>query len=388
MIKFITSPQDMRLSDVEEVQYEQILELVTEVSLNLMAVKVEERPDDFLAWCIALHKYVKFGINRDLLDAHLEKPLTKLIKLLSIAISAKQVKTSRITPWPFWVNFIQTEGNNQALSERLRLLKYISSIRLSKLADMSELERLAFAGKHLAAHDPANYDFDVELFNSTRGVKALHDVLVNEPSSLDVALECIPVDGEVAESDYRRFVEAYTNAFSVKPNLFAATRLLSMRRPDIFISLNAAKVDPLCQGFGLVKLNAQDFGRYWVDVIEPIHRQPWFNSSIPSDEFEVELWQNRAVLFDLFFHAEDDLAVTSNFNKLKNKPLSSRATSSRSTSPRAKKTKESATEAVDRILADPELPSYLLDKRSSIIAEVTKGKSPTEVIALIRAIFG
>ncbi|NQZ51654.1 MAG: hypothetical protein HRT95_16225 [Moritella sp.] len=51
MIKFITSPQDMRLSDVETAQYDQIVDYVTEISLNLMAVKVTNRPADFLGWC-------------------------------------------------------------------------------------------------------------------------------------------------------------------------------------------------------------------------------------------------------------------------------------------------------------------------------------------------
>jgi len=396
MIKFITSPQDMRLSDVETAQYDQIVDYVTEISLNLMAVKVTNRPEDFLGWCNELYNYVRYGINMDLLDEKHEKPLQKLLQLLEKSITCRQVKTSRITPWPFLKSFFLEQADRQALAERLRLLNYISTLRISTLADMSDLERLAFAGKHLSAHEPAKFDFDVELFGSTRGAKALHELLQHNPSLVDDALSAIPLEGEVSESDYKEFVKRYTAAFATldkaKAGLFAATRLLAMRRPDVFMVLTAAKVDALCQGFGLVKLNATDFSRYWVDIIEALHRQPWFKSAQPEDATELELWNNRVVLFDLFFFVDKDFAEKSNYLKLKNKPVVVRTSTAGRTRTagviRKKRTKESATEAVDRLLAEPDLPSYLQSKRDSMIAEVEKGKSATEVMQLLRAIFG
>ena len=396
MIKFITSPQDMRLSDVETAQYDQIVDYVTEISLNLMAVKVTNRPADFLGWCNELYNYVRYGINMDLLDEKHEKPLQKLLLLLETSITCRQVKTSRITPWPFLKNFLLDQADRQALAERLRLLNYISSLRISTFADMSDLERLAFAGKHLSAHEPAKFDFDVELFGSTRGAKGLHELLQHTPSLLDDALSAIPLEGEVSEADYKEFVKRYTAAFATldkaKAGLFAATRLLAMRRPDVFMVLTASKVDALCQGLGLVKLKPTDFSRYWVDIIEALHRQPWFKSAQPEDATELELWNNRVVLFDLFFFVDKDFADKSNYLKLKNKPVVVRTSTggrARATGVvRKKRTKESATEVVDRLLAEPDLPAYLQSKRDSMIAEVEKGKSATEVVQLLRAIFG
>ena len=396
MIKFITSPQDMRLSDVETAQYDQIVDYVTEIGLNLMAVKVTNRPADFLGWCNELYNYVRYGINMDLLDEKHEKPLQKLLLLLETSITCRQVKTSRITPWPFLKNFLLDQADRQALAERLRLLNYISSLRISTFADMSDLERLAFAGKHLSAHEPAKFDFDVELFGSTRGAKGLHELLQHTPSLLDDALSAIPLEGEVSEADYKEFVTRYTAAFATldkaKAGLFAATRLLAMRRPDVFMVLPASKVDALCQGLGLVKLKPTDFSRYWVDIIEALHRQPWFKSAQPEDATELELWNNRVVLFDLFFFVDKDFADKSNYLKLKNKPMVVRtATGGRARATgvvRKKRTKESATEVVDRLLAEPDLPAYLQSKRASMIAEVEKGKSATEVVQLLRAIFG
>ena len=393
MIKFITSPQDMRLSDVETAQYEQILEYVTEISLNIMAVKVTERSTDFLGWCNELYGYARNGINMDLLDAKQEKPLQKLLQLLEKSISCRQVKTTRITPWPFYKAFMLEQATRQVLPERLRLLSYIDSLRNSNLADMSELERLAFAGKHLSAHEPARFSFDVELFGSTRGAKQFHEQLQYSPTLFDVALAAIPLTGEVTEAHYQAFVLGFCAAFNgldkAKPSLFVATRLLAMRRPDVFVVLTSSKVDALCQGFGLVKLSASDFGAYWGDIIEAIHRQPWYKSAQPEDAVELELWQNRAILFDLFFFVDENFAEKSNYYKLKNKPVTVRSSSTGGTRvTRTKRSKESATEAVDKLLADPELPTYLQSKRDSLITEVEKGKSATEALQLIRAIFG
>ena len=52
-----------------------------------------------------------------------------------------------------------------------------------------------------------------------------------------------------------------------------------MRRPDIFTPVTAASLDiQLCQAFGLVRLNNQDFERYWQDIVMTIHKQPWYLS--------------------------------------------------------------------------------------------------------------
>ncbi len=51
MRKLLSSPVKMPLSESENFIYQNVLKYVPELSLNLMAIKVTERPEDFLSWC-------------------------------------------------------------------------------------------------------------------------------------------------------------------------------------------------------------------------------------------------------------------------------------------------------------------------------------------------
>jgi len=51
MRRLLGAPVKMALSDLDNALYQQILKQATEISLNLMAIKVENRPEDFLSWC-------------------------------------------------------------------------------------------------------------------------------------------------------------------------------------------------------------------------------------------------------------------------------------------------------------------------------------------------
>ena len=167
----------MSLSATEQTIYQSALSFVADLSLNLMAVKVENHPDNFLNWCGELHRICLHDVNRDLLEPSQEKPLKKLQETLSTGVSACQLKLARVIPWPIFVGFVQEASSLQALPERLKLLDYIANIRSNNLADMIEEDRLAFAGKHTSQHDISVYDFDVEWFAGTRGAKTFHQLL-------------------------------------------------------------------------------------------------------------------------------------------------------------------------------------------------------------------
>ena len=109
------------------------------------------------------------------------------------------------------------------------------------------------------------------------------------------------------------------------------------------------------------------------------------------DDFELKVWQNRAILVDLFLFADENTALNSNFikmqNKAKNKALKPNQRSGSSSVGRVR-TKESAEMLVDRALAADSIPEYVRGKRDTIVKEVKNGKSVDHVIGLMRAIFG
>lgn len=388
MKKLLISPSNMALGEQESQIYQNILKQATEISLNLMAVKVENHPEDFLGWCYELLDVAKNRINFELLDDHQLPIVKKLQDMLISAISFLQLKTLRIAPWPMICEFIRQRESELALEEQLKLIEYLAPLRATPLQDMINEDRLAFSGKHAASLDTSVYQFDVEWFASTKSAKGFHQLLADLPGEFDTALAHIPLEGEITQQHYQEFVLAYLMAFShsdEKPTLAPATRLLAMRRPDVFTPLVNSKLDALCQALGIAKLTNRDFERYWQDVVVAINKMPWFATGNAADESEARLLAIKALLPCFFFYADKDTPQSSNYYKLLNKP---KRTSSGSTARTTRRSKESAETLVDRALSDDSIPEHIRAKRDSIIAEVEKGRSVDETISLMRAIFG
>jgi hypothetical protein len=388
MRKLLTLPAQMSLSDAENLTYENALKQATEISLNLMAVKVENHPEDFSGWCHELIDICTNRINFELLEQHQLPFVKKLNDLLVLGVSVSQLKMLKITPWPIMASFIEKNAKLQALDEKLALLSYLKITKQQTLSEMIQEDRLAFAGKHTASHDPSIYKFDVEWFGSTKSAKNFHQLLQNNPELLDKALANIPTEGDVSEQDYQNFVIDYLAAHNVlddvKPTLAPATRLLAMHRPDVFLPLTNSKLDSLCAAFEVPKLNNKDFDRYYKDIIQAMHVMPWYRAKCPETELEQQLWSVRALLPTLFYYVDENTASNSNYLKLLNKPK--RVTKTGTT--RTKRGKESAETLVDRALEADDIAEHIKSKRDSIIAEVVKGRTVAETISLMRMIFG
>ncbi len=395
MRKLLSSPVKMALNESENAIYQSALKHIAEITLNLMAVKVENRPDDFLGWCSELIDVCRNRINMNLLEPAQLPTLKKLEQVLVVGASVSQFKMLRIAPWPIFVGFIQQQAELHGLEERLALLHYIDIIKHKALAEMVELERLAFIGKHTNSHCPTLYNFDVEWFASTKGAKIFQTLIAEQPDRFDEALFHIPETGDVTPKQYQEFVSVYKKIFSdykvdkptgEKAPLAPATRLLAMKRPDQFIALTNAKIDVLCQGLSIAKFNSFDFENYWQDMIGTLRTFAWWHQNEPEDEAELKIWQARAILVDLFIFADEDFALSSNYLRLKDKKLNKSKSTDVST--RRVRTKLTAEELVDQALENDELPEYLQEQRDTLIKQVQKGKTVEQAITLLRAIFG
>ena len=388
MKKLLISPSKMALGEQESQIYQNILKQASELSLNLMAVKVENHPEDFLAWCYELLTASRDRINYDLLEKSQLPILKKLHDQLTSAISFLQLKTLRVAPWPVVNMFVEQHKEVVALDEQLRLINYIANIREQSLKDMIPEDLLTFTGKHTSVLEPSTYNFDVEWFASTKSAKGFHQMLADLPALFDEALAHIPLAGEVTEADYQQFVVSYLHAFNAsdeKPTLAPATRLLAMRRPDVFTPINNTRLDSLCSALGITKLNNRDFERYWQDIVQAIHSMSWFKMANGSTELEQQLAAIKALLPCFFYYADKNTPENSNYIKLLNKPKRS---SSSAGAKKVRRGKESAEILVDRALADDDIPEHIRAKRDSIISEVEKGRGVAETISLMRTIFG
>ncbi len=388
MKKLLISPSKMALAEQESLIYQNILKQATDISLNLMAVKVDNHPEDFLGWCYELLDIVTTRLNFDLLEPSQLPTVKKLQTLLKDAISFLQLKTLRVAPWPVICEYLKHNSDRVLLGEHLALCAHIKQILATPFQELTAEDRLTLTGKHTANHDPAVYRFDVEHFASTKSAKAFHQQVDEQPHAVNEALALIPLTGDVTIEHYQAFVMAYLQLFvgsDDKPTLAPATRLLAMRRPDVFTPLTSSKMDALCSALNIAKLNNRDFERYWQDMVLTIAKLPWFSMAHAQDEQEQQLADIKALLPCLFFYFDEDANEQSNYYKLLHKPK--RSTSNVNTSGR-KRSKESAEQIVDRALAQDDIPQHIRDKRDSIVQEVEKGRSVADTISLMRAIFG
>lgn len=378
----------MTLSEPENALYQNILKQANDISLNLMATKVTERPNNFLDWCRELHRLCSEELNLELLEPEQLSVLKKLQDLLETGISVGQLKTLRIAPWPVFFDFVKQQETIHALDERLALLDYTQSIQSLEFSDFIDEDLFTLIGKHTAKHDISVYKFDVEYFSSCKGAKVFIQLLQQFPTEFEAALNEIPLTGEVTKEEYTAFSNAFQAIFQTHENtkapLAPATRLLALRRPDQFVALTNAKIDLLSQGLSFAKFNSRDFAGYWDELIESVRACAWWKGSEPEDETEQRIWHARAILIDVFFFAAKDFAAKSNYLKLLNKPRKVGGKAST----RKPRSKESIEVIVDKALESDDMPDYIKNNRDSIISQVTTGKSVDQVISLMRSIFG
>ncbi|MEX2387726.1 MAG: hypothetical protein WD534_07600 [Phycisphaeraceae bacterium] len=78
----------------------------------------------------------------------------------------------------------------------------------------------------------------------------------------------------------------------------AASRLLCVKRPDLFLPANAASFEGIALAFGVWP---DRIDRY-LQIIERIWSFPWFVAREPDDEKEKRVWRARVALLDAMFY--------------------------------------------------------------------------------------
>ena len=136
-------------------------------------------------------------------------------------------------------------------------------------------------------------------FGNMQGDGIFHSALNNNNAYFSSALDHIPISGMVEKYHYKEFIRDFKCAFSDdKMRLSAATRLLTLKRPDQFVCLTGGNRPILCNDFGIPQLGL-DYDRYWDEIIERIFDTQWWNSNPPNAEsLELAVWKVRVAMLD------------------------------------------------------------------------------------------
>lgn len=145
-------------------------------------------------------------------------------------------------------------------------------------------------------------------FGSMWGAGMFKGVIKDNNPNISLALDAIPFSGDVSKTDYLS-VERFKKAFPQgRDGLPMASRLLAMKRPDVFVCLDSKNETKLYDSFGISKgVKRKDYEKYWDSIIVPIMASPWWKSSPPASKVEREVWQARAAFLDCLYYEGIDL---------------------------------------------------------------------------------
>jgi hypothetical protein len=125
----------------------------------------------------------------------------------------------------------------------------------------------------------------------------------NDPH-LSKALDHIPLSSSVMRKHYFAYVKEIKKAFPKGGGgLATATRLLTMKRPDVFVCLDKENKSRLCEAFDVPQ--SLSFEAYWDLIVKRIQACKWWNVRRPASRTEALVWDGRAAFLDALFYEWD-----------------------------------------------------------------------------------
>jgi hypothetical protein len=208
-----------------------------------------------------------------------------------------------------WSNFLEKVKNEKSheYKNRIQVIKIARELfsKNKKFNDMKEDERRFLAGI------PNKLDEKIEgaqfwpYFGSMTGAGRFKNKIISNEINISLALEQIPLSRQITKQHYLNFWKFYKQVFK-ESYIAPATRLLCMKRPDVFLCLDSKNKTNLCNDFGINKSKIS-IDYYWDEIIERILDSNWWQNPEPNpeNEDEVTIYNARVAFLDSIFYKED-----------------------------------------------------------------------------------
>lgn len=209
-----------------------------------------------------------------------------------------------------WKDFVKLarQDKHHDFKKRMKLVREIQQM-FASTASVGGLDGAQWKGiagtLHKREAEEAGLDgFDWGWFGSMGGAGTFASLVRQRNPALAAALDAIPRRGSVTEAQFDAYAEAFTAAFANErrtARLAPATRLLAMKRPDIFVGVNGENSTGLAEALS-TKPTTMSLDNYWARVIVPIRQAPWYTAPRPNG-CDMELWDARAAMLDAIYYA-------------------------------------------------------------------------------------
>ncbi|MBQ8811092.1 MAG: phospholipase D family protein [Bacteroidales bacterium] len=212
---------------------------------------------------------------------HQQKKLDSLKKSKAVsndtshAESAENFTASQLSimTWEEYFHNI-TVKDSESLIYRLAILKEAQKLfkKNQRFASLEPDKRKAIAGiiSHVAETDNADWKF----FGSTGNGKFMHAINAKDPVIMN-AIDSIPLNGDVTKDMFENYCKAFS---SWNDPMSSATRLIAMKRPDLFVCVNSKNKKELSQLLGIPQSHLT-LENYWNEVHLKIINSVWFRDN-------------------------------------------------------------------------------------------------------------
>lgn len=235
----------------------------------------------------------------DIYKEHFYKLRNKIKILKTITFNPKRRLTSSPILYWEWDDYANKVKSDEYLKSRIEVLNYAQKL-FEKYKDFGLMEyenRRKLAG----FQEYKEGELDWKLFGSMKGA-GYYKMAVKNMSKAISAINNIPLFGNIDKASFKQYIKAYKQEFH-QNTLACATRLLAMKRPDVFICVDNKNKKQLCLSLGITQ-NSLTLDSYWELVIEPIMNSAWYNISendiISSDK---DIYKYRVALLDSAFYS-------------------------------------------------------------------------------------
>lgn len=202
-----------------------------------------------------------------------------------------------------WRDFVKgvKEEKYHSLQKRIRVLD-IARTFFSRVAHFNQLdidERKFIAGL------PNNLKIDGAeewgYFGSMKGAGEFKKLIRLNNTDISKALDQIPLFGQITRKNYDAYIKLFNKAWPGN-KVATATRLLCMKRPDVFLCFDSKNRKALCNDFGISQ--TMDYDKYWNEIIERIYDSEWWINPNPQTNEEILISNSRAAFLDSIYFEE------------------------------------------------------------------------------------
>jgi hypothetical protein len=209
-----------------------------------------------------------------------------------------------------WREFISQVKNetSHGVNRRLRVIEIANNLftRVEHFSELLEEERKFVAGipNKFAIQGAEDWGY----FGSMKGAGIFKNKIITNDSNISKALDQIPISGQITRKHYESFIKLFHRIFigtrlETANNIATASRLLAMKRPDVFVCYDVENKGNLSRDFGIVQKD-MNYDRYWDDIIERIYDCEWWLNPDPIDTVERKVSNARAAFLDSLYYEQ------------------------------------------------------------------------------------